>query len=140
MIMRIAYGIEVDEPGNDKYISIAEKGLTVFAAALVPGKYLVETFPTLRRLPAWFPGAQFKRDGKRWKPDVLAVLETPWNTTAEMVANGTAPPSIAKTLMERASRLPPEEAAEEEDIARSAAGVIYGGAFLRFRSQVRHAI
>lgn len=130
MIMRIAYGIEVDAPGNDKYISIAEKGLAVFAAALVPGKYLVETFPILRHLPAWFPGAQFKRDGKQWKPDALAVLETPWNMATEMAANGTAPSSIAKTLMERISRLPSEEAAEEEDIARSAAGVIYGGTSL----------
>ena len=83
MIMRIAYGIEVEEPGNDEYISIAEKGLAVFAAALVPGKYLVETFPSLRFLPAWMPGAGFKRDGAFSKKVVGRFLDVPWRAAMD---------------------------------------------------------
>ena len=28
---------------------------------IMPGRYLVEALPALRYLPAWFPGASFKR-------------------------------------------------------------------------------
>ena len=36
---------------------------------------------------------------------------------------------MVKTLMERVSKVPSAEAAEEEEIARDTAGVAYGGMF-----------
>ena len=85
-VMRIAYGIEVDA-GHDKYLKIVEEGLAVFSAALVPGKYLVETFPILRHVPEWFPWATFKKDGAVWKQAVLAVLHEPWKAAIEMIVS-----------------------------------------------------
>lgn len=75
--MRITYGIEVGSV-DDEYVSIAEAALAVFSEAFIPGKYLVEMFPILRFLPAWFPGAKFKREGQIWAPAVHRLRDTPW--------------------------------------------------------------
>lgn len=39
--------------------------------AVVPGKYLVELFPALQHLPAWFPGTGFKKDASAALEKVL---------------------------------------------------------------------
>ena len=76
----VTTGIEVDEEETD-YLKIAEDVLALFSAIFVPGKYLVETFPILRFLPEWMPGAQFKRDGKVWTKVVNKLVTIPWKVT-----------------------------------------------------------
>ena len=58
--MRVTYGINIDEDPED-YLTIAEEVMTIFSEAFAPGRYLVETFPILRFVPSWMPGAGFKR-------------------------------------------------------------------------------
>ena len=65
--MRITYGLEVAKR-DDQYIRIAEEAVPGFNEAFIPGKYLVEMFPVMRHVPAWFPWAKFKRDADRWRP------------------------------------------------------------------------
>lgn len=86
-IMRITYGIEVDEPGNESYLALVEEALAIFSAATVPGKYLVETFPVLRHVPAWFPFAKFKREAKAWKAKPLEVLHRPWEVAVNAIVS-----------------------------------------------------
>ncbi|KAJ2927403.1 hypothetical protein H1R20_g9694, partial [Candolleomyces eurysporus] len=59
VLMRMAYGL--GEKHNVALIREAETSFTAFATARTPGKYLVNTFPILRHIPAWFPGAGFRR-------------------------------------------------------------------------------
>ena len=80
--MRVSYGIEVDEESID-YLEMAETVLAIFSDVFLPGKYLVETFPSLRFLPSWMPGAGFKRDGKAWTKAVYRLVEIPWKQTKE---------------------------------------------------------
>lgn len=85
--MRVAYGIEVAEE-NDEYVTMAEEGLAAFSSLLVPGKYLVELFPTLRFLPRWLPGVRFKRDAAEARVVVHRLRDTPWERTlAAMVCD-----------------------------------------------------
>ena len=85
MILRIAYGLEVDRPGNEKYLDLVEDGVAVFSTVLVPGAFLVEAFPFLRHFPAWFPGAGFKRNVVRWRHDIFNVLHIPWEAVKSMM-------------------------------------------------------
>ncbi|KAJ7167243.1 cytochrome P450 [Mycena crocata] len=62
-IMSAAYGIDV-LPSNDPYIKLAHDAIHTFSVANVPGKYLVNTFPVLKYVPKWFPGAGFKRQAE----------------------------------------------------------------------------
>ena len=86
-ILRIAYGIEVDNPGNERYLTLVEEGISVFNAVLVPGAFMVETFPFLRYFPAWFPGARYKHNVAQWKRDVLNVLHVPWEVIKGMMVS-----------------------------------------------------
>lgn len=58
-MMATVYGHEV-EPKNDHFVSIAEEAGAMVTNLILPGT-AVNAFPFLRHLPAWFPGAGFKR-------------------------------------------------------------------------------
>ena len=62
--MKITYGIDVKESG-DPYISIAEEALTGLAEAAVIGAFWVDTFPLLRFILSWIPGAGFQKNAAR---------------------------------------------------------------------------
>ena len=80
--MRVTYGIDVDEEKED-YVTMAEDVMVVFSSIFTHGKYLVETFPSLRFLPAWMPGAGFKRDGAFSKKVVGRFLDVPWRAAMD---------------------------------------------------------
>ena len=80
--MRISYGIEVADE-NDQYVVAVEKGVATYNAAFVPGAFLVETFPILKYLPDWFPGAGFKRTTAAWKKIAHNMRDAPFERTME---------------------------------------------------------
>ena len=64
--MRVTFGISPKDR-HDEAVTLAKEGENIFSQAFVPGKYLVESFPILRHIPAWFPGARFQRDAATWR-------------------------------------------------------------------------
>ena len=58
--MRVAYGFD-DTETNRRLVTDAETLVKTFTEAIVPGRYLVNTFPSLGKIPDWFPGAGFKQ-------------------------------------------------------------------------------
>ena len=78
VIMRIVYGLDVAYE-NDKYLDTAEEAIAAFNLAFMPGRYLVERFPSMRFLPKWFPGANFKREAAEWRPAILSMRNQPWD-------------------------------------------------------------
>ncbi|KAJ2934395.1 hypothetical protein H1R20_g2706, partial [Candolleomyces eurysporus] len=59
IIMRVAYGFD-DTETNRRLVTDAKKPVQSFTEAIVPGRYLVNSFPSLGKIPDWFPGAGFK--------------------------------------------------------------------------------
>ncbi|KAL7281056.1 hypothetical protein ACG7TL_004358 [Trametes sanguinea] len=110
---------------DDEYLLMTEQALESFHRAFKFGKYLVETFPILRFLPSWFPGAKFQREAKVWKPRVHKLRDVPWEQALETIRAGTGPPSMTAALMQRVSRFSGDERVEEEVVARNVAGVAY---------------
>ncbi|KAI0800093.1 cytochrome P450 [Fomes fomentarius] len=125
-IIRIGYGIDADKSDVD-YLGIAEGALSKFAQVFVPGKYLVETFPILRFLPAWFPGAKFKRQTTEWFPLIRNMRDIPWAAAVAAVKEGRCMPCMATALMERMSHLEGEAAKEEEEHVKDAIASAYAG-------------
>jgi len=82
--MKIAYGIDVKE-SDDPYISIAEDALRGLAEAGVVGAFLVDSFPILKHVPSWFPGANFKRKAARWRKVNAAMAENPFRYVKEQM-------------------------------------------------------
>ncbi|RDX44589.1 CyP450 monooxygenase [Lentinus brumalis] len=123
-IMRISYGVEVAEE-NDPYVTAVEEGVATFNLAFVPGAFLVETFPSLMRIPSWLPGGGFKRTAAAWQKIAHNMRDAPFEKTMESMANGTAEPSIATVMMENAMNRKDADLAEERIYARDVSALAY---------------
>ena len=75
-IMDVAYGIKAVD--NDPLIKLANDGNHYTADASVPGRYLVETLTWLKYVPAWVPGASFKRKAAEAKALLKDVGSVPF--------------------------------------------------------------
>lgn len=81
-ILSIVYDIEALEE-NDPYLAAAEKIARAAVTILRHGTYLVDFLPILKHVPAWFPGAGFKRDALEWRKSVMDLLNNPYDAFHE---------------------------------------------------------
>ncbi|KAF9026240.1 cytochrome P450 [Hymenopellis radicata] len=112
IILRIAYGIEVLD-NTDPFIIEAEKGMHAMAVAGRAGAFLVDTWPILRFVPSWMPGAGFKRWAKEAKKSVTAMRDAPLKFVEKAVADGTAQSSVGSKIL---SELEEADADTEENM------------------------
>ncbi|KAJ7723504.1 cytochrome P450 [Mycena maculata] len=126
VILSVAYGIDV-LPYNDPYVSLAYQAVHGFATAGVPGRYLVDSLPILKHVPAWFPGAGFKRQAKKWEKLAHAMRDVPFAVTKGQMELGTPPPSFAADYL-----LSLQESSDHyytEGLVKNVAGTMFlGGA------------
>lgn len=121
IILSITYGIEVQD-GEDPFVNLIESTNANFNAATVPGAFLVDSFPSLRRLPEWLPGMGFMRTARKWAKDTAAMVEVPYALTKKHMAAGSAPPSFVSSLLEHEDTL----SAEQIRDIKFAASSMYG--------------
>jgi hypothetical protein len=67
---------------------LAEAGSDTSAKALIPGTYLVDTFPILKYVPSWIPGAGFKRHALECRKQLVSMLETPFAEMKRRMVGG----------------------------------------------------
>ncbi|KAJ6508852.1 cytochrome P450 [Mycena sanguinolenta] len=60
IIMETVYGYSVQST-NDHFVALSEKAVKKLSDSVFPGSVVVNTFPFLRYLPSWMPGAGFQR-------------------------------------------------------------------------------
>jgi hypothetical protein len=77
--MRVAYGFD-DVETNKALVSDAERLVSAFNEAIVPGRYLVNSFPSLGKIPDWFPGAGFKERFRELDRLNLYMLSSPFES------------------------------------------------------------
>ncbi|KIJ50101.1 hypothetical protein M422DRAFT_160106, partial [Sphaerobolus stellatus SS14] len=75
----VTYGIYVKEE-DDLYLFAADKALKGLGEAGVPGSFMVDIFPWLKYIPYWFPGATFKKKGRKWAKYISDMKELPFQT------------------------------------------------------------
>uniref|UniRef100_A0A8H7Y934 O-methylsterigmatocystin oxidoreductase n=1 Tax=Psilocybe cubensis TaxID=181762 RepID=A0A8H7Y934_PSICU len=129
IIMGVAYGITVKD-SSDPYISNAEKALQGVVEAGIPGAFLVDLIPALLYVPAWFPGAGFKKKAAYWSKINDDVINKPFEYIEnELKHNRVVVPSVTTSLI---SHLPDKSDplySEERQIAKHTTAVAYiGGA------------
>jgi hypothetical protein len=83
-IMKIGYGIAVQD-SDDPYISNAEQALKGAAEAGIPGAFLVDSFPILKYVPSWFPGAGFQKKAARVREVTNTMAEKPFRHVQEQL-------------------------------------------------------
>ncbi|KAI0052367.1 CyP450 monooxygenase [Auriscalpium vulgare] len=123
VIIRISYGYDVE---NSQDIILAKsRSLAHVAAPLVlPGALLVNTFPSLARLPGWLPGMGFKALAHKVHKIAEVAAGGPWDAFKDALNKGVALPSIALDEYEEQKELTEKE---ERDMVTSLGSLFIAG-------------
>lgn len=84
--MEVSYGIKI-KGLDDPYVKDAESVLEGLADGGTPGRYLVDVFPFMKHIPAWFPGAGWKRKANAWQDVNRYVARKPFELVKEQMAS-----------------------------------------------------
>ncbi|KIJ50091.1 hypothetical protein M422DRAFT_160083, partial [Sphaerobolus stellatus SS14] len=76
----VTYGIHVKKE-DDPYLFAAQEALKGLGEAAVPGSFMVDIFPWLKYIPYWFPGATFKKKGRKWAKYISDMNELTFQAT-----------------------------------------------------------
>jgi hypothetical protein len=90
--MEVVYNIKADE--HDKYVRKAEEAVSLISSLANVGLFLVDLFPprmfipcdlvskliiiSVKHIPSWLPGADFKRKAARWHPMSVEFKTAPF--------------------------------------------------------------
>ncbi|EMD37284.1 hypothetical protein CERSUDRAFT_153831 [Gelatoporia subvermispora B] len=85
--------------------------------AATPGSYLVDTLPMLKYVPAWFPGAGFKKAAAESRKSLDALLHTPYEDLRRHMREGKTPDCAATSLLEAFGNTPEIETAIKKTLA-----------------------
>ncbi|THU91997.1 cytochrome P450 [Dendrothele bispora CBS 962.96] len=132
IILRIVYGMTTQGELDD-YAKMAALAAQSMNESMNHGAFFVDYFPILKHIPAWVPGATFKKKARDWKPTVLNLVNRPWEKVKNAFESGTAVPCIATKHLERISagdygelsKAAEQEGESMEDVYRSTSGVAY---------------
>ncbi|KAH9476870.1 Tryptamine 4-monooxygenase [Psilocybe cubensis] len=124
MSLDIGYGIDLAE--DDPWLEATHLANEGLAIASVPGKFWVDSFPSLKYLPAWFPGAVFKRKAKVWREAADHMVDMPYETMRKLAPQGLTRPSYASARLQ-AMDLNGDLEHQEHVIKNTAAEVNVGG-------------
>ncbi|CAE7149731.1 unnamed protein product [Rhizoctonia solani] len=123
LLLSVVYGYEV-VASDDKLVEVVETAVAGFAQAAMISNYYVNVIPWLQHIPAWFPGAEWKRKVNVWRSQTEDMLNMPFEWTRSQMAAGNAPPSMLATLLAQCTG---DETAEEIDSIRWATGTLFAG-------------
>ncbi|TFK74834.1 cytochrome P450 [Pluteus cervinus] len=135
LAMATIYGHDIKSM-DDPYVVLAEQSMTMMSAAAFPGAFLVNTFPILRFLPAWFPGTKFKNFANRCRVLTTRVRNEPIANLKQRVMEGTALPCIAVKLLEE--HVTKNDAESGEETIKDVTGTLYAAIHTAFYCLASH--
>ncbi|CAG7851800.1 O-methylsterigmatocystin oxidoreductase Short=OMST oxidoreductase; AltName: Full=Aflatoxin B synthase; AltName: Full=Aflatoxin biosynthesis protein Q; AltName: Full=Cytochrome P450 64 [Serendipita indica DSM 11827] len=133
VITKVTYDYDM-KPEGDEFVELAEISADTFSQAAAPGAWLVDIFPWMRHIPAWFPGARFQRIAREWKAVNDYLHSKPYNDVKAQMAAGTHHGSVTSHLLTNAQSSTVDEDGEvvvlddeEENRIMWVVGAIYSG-------------
>ncbi|RXW22173.1 hypothetical protein EST38_g3678 [Candolleomyces aberdarensis] len=126
LIMRVAYGFD-DTRQNEALADNAEAVIRGFHRTTAPGRFLVNSFPSLRHVPSWFPGAGFKKHLENLSQMSFKAIYQPFEEAKLDHAHGRKGRyhSMAVSFIDSMSEDGAGTREEMEYVARSVCGTAY---------------
>ncbi|KAI0086253.1 cytochrome P450 [Irpex rosettiformis] len=123
ILLKITYGYTIQEE-DDQVMALAEKLTDILVPVVAPSVWLVDAFPVLRYLPAWFPGARFKKIAAGMRRTLHNIVDVPYEMTKQKLANNVdLPPNLVAECFQKEGRVD----TEAEFNIKWAAAIIYAG-------------
>ncbi|KAF9444744.1 cytochrome P450 [Macrolepiota fuliginosa MF-IS2] len=123
VILKLTYGIECRRQ-EDPWIAKSDELHKITAIASQPGRWLVDSFPILRFIPSFLPGAGFLRWAKKSRKVAFDLARSPYDHVKEKMASEDLASSF---VHDRLSAKGGEITPQEEDALIIAAGSLYAG-------------
>ncbi|KAJ6576429.1 cytochrome P450 [Mycena vulgaris] len=123
IIMSTIYGYEVT-PSNDRFVTLSENAVDKLTESVFPGAVAVNTFPILRHLPSWMPGAGFQRFAAESRLLAEEMQKAPFDFAKQNMRDGIDSKSVVAQLLETNQA----RGRSEEDIQQVAATAYAAGA------------
>ncbi|KAJ7777025.1 cytochrome P450, partial [Mycena metata] len=125
LVMDVTYGLKV-RTKDDPYIKIAKEAMDGLSAAGVPGAFLVNNIPALKYVPAWMPGAGFKRKAEEWRKVTRDLVELPFAETKRRMNLGIASVSFTSLNLGTLDDSEIDQKEERELTVKASAANVYG--------------
>ncbi|KZT03186.1 cytochrome P450 [Laetiporus sulphureus 93-53] len=122
ILFEVSYGHTVTS-NDDDFVVKADEVMTELAESGGAGSTLVDFAPILQYIPAWMPGAGFKRKALELRRSTFESMNVPFMRVKDEMACGSAKPSYVSKLLEEISNSPTR--AEDEIGIRAGAAVMY---------------
>ncbi|KAF9228227.1 cytochrome P450 [Gyrodon lividus] len=121
IILRLSHGY-VTQEGNDPLVELAHTANSQMSMATAPGAYYVDFVSSMKYIPSWLPGANFKKKAKEYAAVLHDMVEIPHNYVKSQLAAGTALPSLASRILNKL-----DLTEELEDSVKWATATMYQG-------------
>ncbi|KAL4259182.1 cytochrome P450 family protein [Pleurotus pulmonarius] len=126
VITGILYGHQVVSE-DDEYMKLMDHQSMIAVNLGQPGGALLDIFPFLQHLPAWFPGTGPAAQAREWRPMFRRVYDYPYEQVEKKMSEGVAEDSIlGRVLAGFSTRSSVPE--EEIEYAKLATGAMYRAA------------
>ncbi|PPQ87679.1 hypothetical protein CVT25_011446 [Psilocybe cyanescens] len=125
LTMEMMYGLEIKSI-EDPCIVIANEAMKLGTSLLVPGGSLINTFPFLQHVPAWFPGAASRKQADIVRCLTKQVMRIPMDRVKTAFEEGRAVPSLFTDFFEK--KLTFGASKEEEQAIQNIAYTVNGAA------------
>ncbi|KAF7369676.1 O-methylsterigmatocystin oxidoreductase [Mycena venus] len=122
ILLRMSHGYTTRIDGNDPIVNLVEIASQDFYQATKPGAWLVDIIPWLKHIPAWIPGAGFKKTGAKYLKTNVDQTDLPYNFVLKELSNKTALPSFTSNALRSG-----ELTADEKYALKYIAAALYGG-------------
>ncbi|EIM84242.1 cytochrome P450 [Stereum hirsutum FP-91666 SS1] len=132
-IVENAYGIKIDSPRH-KYVKLSKETHEFIQHAVIPGSFLVDFIPLLRYVPAWVPGAGFKRLARLAKSKGQEMVDGAFSEVKAALSQGQENYSLARTLLEDESQRQ-QSVSDYEYTVKWAVGSLYGAGTESYKAQ-----
>ncbi|KAJ7224334.1 cytochrome P450 [Mycena pura] len=104
---------------------LADQALAGVSLSANFGTYAVDYIPLLKYIPAWFPGAQFKKDGLKWRKLSLEMWNRPFDMVKARMTAGTVEPCMATSELEQVFQMASPDAADTETLIKNVSATAY---------------
>lgn len=126
VILRVSFGYMLQSE-DDELLTLAREVRDIVTLATKPGRWAVDLFPWIAKLPRWLPGMGFLDWAEAARKRCEEQVKFPVDSVRASMREGTAVPSFVSSLLEDYPNATPPSALEEEVIQHVSASLFAGG-------------